>query len=769
MSFDTRFCDGYLTIKPRKSNKRQSITPRASLNNVHHIQNVFQKAVEESDITQVKVLLRYAQTNIHLGEPNKNGRTALQECCLKDDLEMIRLLLDHGASLEATDSYGWTALHYSAFFGSLDIVRFLVLNCADLMLMNNNGETAYDLAQNSEVKFYLQGMMMLRKDNESSVEEEHDDYDDDYFSDDRLSWRNESDTESVCNSMCGSSICGNSISGNSISGNSIFGTADTDVDVTVDASCTTYGSNALSNEACDMDKCIAAADTICSGIDEIETQGEGSSSNHSFESNVAHSNSPDTDIDDGRDSNDTHADEVDLEQKNTGNIDVYDKLYYQCPTSYSLGEYDKTTGDLYDYGRKMKINETKFEEKNDIDSKYLSDDSCGSRSDNGRKFGYGSKFGNSKLNKVGYNKPANGIAHEQGVKSMQSYNFGYKSKGTIEKKIDRDVNDGRYRTKAKRSSREDTDRSDSRDTIDTGYSEGSPPPSPIRIEHIAKPLSSSSLAKTTTTTESASPKAATISHRRFGLLRRDGRLSPKRMQIPPPGIRKDSNNESENDTRLGKEDDFSANVERDDSIKKHHAKRHAAENNKTKKLKSPKGIGMETDGKIMSPTTRKGNDKTANGKENLIGTKNSDITKETSELRQNKTQMVKPSGIPRQTKASEIKGETKTSPKTDNVKVRKMNFAGKEHEKEIKERRLTFKSIKKQSNVGSPNIEKKIEGKDSKGKELKGLDKLRERFKLLTMRRVSSENDLKVEEGETSKKSKIRKTSKIQKLNMIGK
>ena len=210
MPFDTRFCDGYLTIKPRKSQKSKATTPRSSLNNVHHVQNIFHKAVEEGDMTQVKVLLRYAQNNIHLGEPNKHGRTAMQECCLKDNLEMIRLLLDHGALLESTDVYGWTALHYAAFFGSLNIVRFLVLNCADLMSTNNNGETAYELAQNQDVKYYLHGMMMLRDDDGAHTDDDNatdndvDEYDNEdiyEYYDDKISWKHESDNDSLGNSI----------------------------------------------------------------------------------------------------------------------------------------------------------------------------------------------------------------------------------------------------------------------------------------------------------------------------------------------------------------------------------------------------------------------------------------------------------------------------------------------------------------------------------------------------------------------------------------
>ena len=183
-----------------KANGGKPLRRRQSMSNVHHIVNVFHSAVEEGDLTQVKVLLRYANTNIHLEEHNRNGRTALQECVLRDDLEMIRYLLDNGASLEATDTYGWTTLHYAAFFGSLDVVRFLVLNCANLTALNNNGETPLDICDDPEVRFYLQGMLALRKDDFSDEDYEDDDDVDEGFLEGK-SWRHESDNDSIGNSI----------------------------------------------------------------------------------------------------------------------------------------------------------------------------------------------------------------------------------------------------------------------------------------------------------------------------------------------------------------------------------------------------------------------------------------------------------------------------------------------------------------------------------------------------------------------------------------
>ena len=54
------------------------------------------------------------------------------------------------AVIDWKDSSGWTALHFAIRKGSLETVRVLVRNGANLALKNNQGQTATDLARQAK-------------------------------------------------------------------------------------------------------------------------------------------------------------------------------------------------------------------------------------------------------------------------------------------------------------------------------------------------------------------------------------------------------------------------------------------------------------------------------------------------------------------------------------------------------------------------------------------------------------------------------------------
>jgi uncharacterized protein len=73
---------------------------------------------------------------------DKNGRTALMEAVFGGQLETIRELLDRGADVNAQDNDGWTALMEAGAKGRLDVVRTLLAHGADPRITNKNGWTA---------------------------------------------------------------------------------------------------------------------------------------------------------------------------------------------------------------------------------------------------------------------------------------------------------------------------------------------------------------------------------------------------------------------------------------------------------------------------------------------------------------------------------------------------------------------------------------------------------------------------------------------------
>lgn len=81
------------------------------------------------------------------GGNNEVGKTPLHNAVIhKNNVGVIRMLIDNGANLNATDENGKTALMGAAFFGGLDAVKLLVESGADTQLKSNSGKTALDTA-----------------------------------------------------------------------------------------------------------------------------------------------------------------------------------------------------------------------------------------------------------------------------------------------------------------------------------------------------------------------------------------------------------------------------------------------------------------------------------------------------------------------------------------------------------------------------------------------------------------------------------------------
>lgn len=60
--------------------------------------------------------------------------------------ESVRLLMEHGADVNARQEGGWTALHAAAQNGDVEMVRLLIAGGADVAARANNQQNAMDLA-----------------------------------------------------------------------------------------------------------------------------------------------------------------------------------------------------------------------------------------------------------------------------------------------------------------------------------------------------------------------------------------------------------------------------------------------------------------------------------------------------------------------------------------------------------------------------------------------------------------------------------------------
>ncbi|ELT96896.1 hypothetical protein CAPTEDRAFT_157758, partial [Capitella teleta] len=91
---------------------------------VQFISNVMLlEAAARNDIEEVRYLL---MEGVSPDVTNEDGLTALHQCCIDDLEEMLKLLIEFGANINARDSELWTPLHAAATCGHNHLCKYLV-------------------------------------------------------------------------------------------------------------------------------------------------------------------------------------------------------------------------------------------------------------------------------------------------------------------------------------------------------------------------------------------------------------------------------------------------------------------------------------------------------------------------------------------------------------------------------------------------------------------------------------------------------------------
>ncbi|KAH0521431.1 Ankyrin repeat domain-containing protein 22 [Microtus ochrogaster] len=78
----------------------------------------------------------------------------------KQNENLVRMLLDAGVDVNATDCYGYTALHYACQMKNQTLIPLLLRAHADPMIRNKHGESSLDIAQSLK---FSQIVSMLKK------------------------------------------------------------------------------------------------------------------------------------------------------------------------------------------------------------------------------------------------------------------------------------------------------------------------------------------------------------------------------------------------------------------------------------------------------------------------------------------------------------------------------------------------------------------------------------------------------------------------------
>lgn len=117
---------------------------------------VLLEAASRNDIAEVAQLLNKGVTP---DASNMDGLTALHQCCIDNNLDMLKLLIDFGANVNARDSEKWTPLHACAAVGHLSLVKVLIESGADLMAVNADGNMPYDICDDGPTLDFIENKM----------------------------------------------------------------------------------------------------------------------------------------------------------------------------------------------------------------------------------------------------------------------------------------------------------------------------------------------------------------------------------------------------------------------------------------------------------------------------------------------------------------------------------------------------------------------------------------------------------------------------------
>lgn len=115
-------------------------------------------------------ILRHGAT---VNEPRSpKGRTALMVACAYwCGVDMVKLLVENGADVNAVSQDGTTALMLAAQSEKLDVVNYLLEHGADANKKNAAGKTALDLATANKVEDYMgKAIKDTRFDREKTME-----------------------------------------------------------------------------------------------------------------------------------------------------------------------------------------------------------------------------------------------------------------------------------------------------------------------------------------------------------------------------------------------------------------------------------------------------------------------------------------------------------------------------------------------------------------------------------------------------------------------
>jgi ankyrin repeat protein len=100
--------------------------------------------IQNSDLRAIEILI--AEQTINLDDTNDRGQTPLIEAIQVQNIEVVKLLLHHGADVNSSNEYSVTPLIVASGLGYGELVKVLIQHGAHLNLGSETDETALHFA-----------------------------------------------------------------------------------------------------------------------------------------------------------------------------------------------------------------------------------------------------------------------------------------------------------------------------------------------------------------------------------------------------------------------------------------------------------------------------------------------------------------------------------------------------------------------------------------------------------------------------------------------
>ena len=126
------------------------------------IDAVLQSCIVDGDNTELWKLLCNYTHQLNINQPNHFGITPQHQSILKNNLDGVKILLNHGCEVNLADSHAFTPLHMASACGFLSIASLLVVFGADVFSQTDECDLPVDVAKSSALAIMLHDEMLIQ-------------------------------------------------------------------------------------------------------------------------------------------------------------------------------------------------------------------------------------------------------------------------------------------------------------------------------------------------------------------------------------------------------------------------------------------------------------------------------------------------------------------------------------------------------------------------------------------------------------------------------